>query len=117
MIKELASRPREQHHAPSNDNDAELKRLAELLAMLQGDLQGLKNEVSAGFTQIQNDLDRKADRDELKDLEARFLDQINELVKTISKKFADKAQNKKEHQDMERQIRNLYDIIMSKGGQ
>lgn len=33
MVKELASRPRE-HHAPGNDNDAELKRLAELLAML-----------------------------------------------------------------------------------
>jgi|TARA_B110000285_G_C14816383_1_gene464392 hypothetical protein len=42
-------------------------------------------------------LEQKAHSGELKDLEARFLDQINELVKTISKKFADKAQNKKEH--------------------
>lgn len=58
----------------------------------------------------------RAHRDELKDLEARFMDQINDLVKVMTKKFADKAQNKKEHADMERQIRNLYDIIMAKGG-
>lgn len=114
MIKELSSRERGPA-VVSNDNDDELKRLAELLAMLQNELNGLKNEVVGGFAQIQSELDRKADREELKDLEARFLDQINELVKTISKRFADKAQNKKEHQDMERQIRNLYDIIMSKG--
>lgn len=44
------------------------------------------------------------------------MDQINDLVKVMTKKFADKAQNKKEHADMERQIRNLYDIIMAKGG-
>jgi hypothetical protein len=44
------------------------------------------------------------------------MDQINDLVKVMSKKFADKAQNKKDHTDMERQIRNLYDIMMSKGG-
>lgn len=70
-----------------------------------------------GFSELANALERKADRDELKDLERRFMDQINDLVNVLSKKFADKAQNKKEHQDMERQIRNLYDIIMSKGGQ
>lgn len=44
------------------------------------------------------------------------MDQMNDLVKVMTKKFADKAQNKKEHADMERQIRNLYDIIMAKGG-
>lgn len=34
-----------------NDLDAEeLKRLADLLAMLQNELNGLKNEVSNGFT-------------------------------------------------------------------
>jgi len=101
MIEELSSRERGPA-VVSNDNDDELKRLAELLAMLQNELNGLKNEVVGGFAQIQSELDRKADREELKDLEARFLDQINELVKTISKRFADKAQNKKEHQDMER---------------
>jgi len=54
------------------------------------------------FADLINALERKADRDELKDLERRFMDQINDLVNVLSKKFADKAQNKKEHQDMER---------------
>lgn len=80
-------------------------------------MNNLKVEIQNGFSDLAAALDLKADRVELKDLEARFMDQINDLVKVMSKKFADKAQNKKEHQDMERQIRNLYDIMMSKGGQ
>jgi hypothetical protein len=39
---------------------------------------------------------------------------INELIKSMGRKFADKQSNKKEHADMERQIRNLYDIIAAK---
>jgi hypothetical protein len=43
MFKELASRG--PTHAPVADNDDELKRIAALLAMLQNDLNGFKNEV------------------------------------------------------------------------
>ena len=72
--------------------------------------------MATGFSDFATALERKSDIDQLKDLEGRFMDQINDLVKVMAKKFADKAQNKKDHQDMERQIRNVYDIIMSKGG-
>lgn len=44
-----------------------------------------------GFAELARELERKADRDELKDLERRFMDQINDLVNVLSKKFADKA--------------------------
>lgn len=74
MVKELANRGPQRAAPEGNDNDEELKRLAELLAMLQNDLQGLQNKVDNGFAQIQDALNGKADRDELKDLEARFLD-------------------------------------------
>jgi len=86
----------------ASNNDDELKRLAELLSMLQNDVNNLKAEMQNSFADLINALERKADRDELKDLERRFMDQINDLVNVLSKKFADKAQNKKEHQDMER---------------
>jgi hypothetical protein len=86
------------------------------LAALQNEFNNLNIQVNDGFQQLQGDIDTRAHRDELKDLESRFMDQMNDLVKVMTKKFADKAQNKKEHADMERQIRNLYDIIMAKGG-
>jgi len=85
-----------------NNYDDELKRLAGLLSMLQNDANNMKAEIANNFNQLVNALEGKADREELKDLERRFMDQINDLVNVLSKKFADKAQNKKEHQDMER---------------
>ena len=48
-------------------------------------------------------------------MDAKFMDQINDLVQVMSRKFADNNKNKQDHQDMEKQIRSLYDIIMSKG--
>lgn len=75
----------------ANNNDDELKRLAELLSMLQNDVNNLKAEMQNSFADLINALERKADRDELKDLERRFMDQINDLVNVLSKKFADKA--------------------------
>ena len=56
----------------------------------------------------------KSSREELAKIEVNFNEQINELIKGMGRKFADKQQNKKEHADMERQIRNLYDIITAK---
>jgi hypothetical protein len=44
MFKELASRG-PKHDTPVADNDDELKRIAALLAMLQNDLNGFKNDV------------------------------------------------------------------------
>ena len=60
-----------------------------------------------GFSTIGGALSGKADLDFLKA-------QINDLVRAMAKKFAEKVQNKKEHQEMEKQIRNLYDLMMSK---
>lgn len=42
------------------------------------------------------------------------MDQINELVKVMAKRFADKVQNKKEHDELSKQIRNLYDLLMNR---
>jgi chromosome segregation ATPase len=41
------------------------------------------------------------------------LDRINELLEQLSKKFADKKDTKKALKLLEKQIKNLYDLIMS----
>jgi hypothetical protein len=60
-------------------------------------------------------MDKKVNVDEITDMDAKFMDQINDLVQVMSKKFADKQKTTQDQQDMEKQIRSLFDIIMSRG--
>jgi len=59
---------------------------------------------------------KKADRSELAELERQIMDRLNEIVEALSKQFADKAETKKALKLLERQLKNLYELIMSKQG-
>lgn len=43
-------------------------------------------------------------------------ERLNEIVKAMTKQFADKAETKKALKIHERQLKNLYQLMMSKGG-
>lgn len=45
-----------------------------------------------------------------------MLDRLNELVKALTKQFADKKDSQKALKLLERNLRNMYDLFMSKGG-
>ena len=65
---------------------------------------------------MQDGLNRKADYEALNNLERTMLDKLSELVKAFTKQFADKNDTKKALKLMERQLKNLYDLVMSKSG-
>lgn len=44
------------------------------------------------------------------------MDRMNEFIKALTKQFADKNDTKKALKLLERQIKNLYDLIMSRAG-
>lgn len=44
------------------------------------------------------------------------MDRLSELIKALTKQFADKNETKKALKLLERQLKNLYDLFMSKGG-
>lgn len=50
---------------------------------------------------------------ELADLEARLLDKINELLAALQNQFADKDQTRKKIFNLEKNCKNLYDLLMS----
>jgi len=56
----------------------------------------------------------KADKSDLEELE-KLINRINEIIDSLSKSFADKVETKKALKLLERQIKNLYDLFMSKG--
>jgi len=64
---------------------------------------------------FQDELNNKADKTALEELENAIMMRINDIVAALTKQFADKAQNAKEHKLLERQLKNLYDLMMSKG--
>lgn len=49
-------------------------------------------------------------------MEKTILDKLSELVKAFTKQFADKNDTKKALKLMERQLKNLYDLVMSRSG-
>lgn len=66
--------------------------------------------------EMQDNLNQKADAAALNELEKLLQDRLNEIVKALTKQFADKAETKKALKLHERQLKNLYSLMMSKGG-
>jgi hypothetical protein len=65
---------------------------------------------------MQDSLNRKADFDALNNLEKMLMARLDEIVKALSKQFADKNDTKKALKLLERQLKNLYDLFMTRGG-
>jgi hypothetical protein len=59
-------------------------------------------------------LDLKADKTDLVDLEKTIMERLNDIVNALTKQFADKADTKKALKLLEKQIKNLYDLITSR---
>ena len=55
----------------------------------------------------------KAESNALNDLEAKVLTKLNEIVEILYKKFADKSDTKQNFKILERQIKNLFELIMN----
>ena len=73
----------------------------------------LRNEMQKGFQSVQDQLNTKATYDDLDALEKKIMDKIAALLQALANKFADKAEVKKALKALEKQIKNLYDLIMN----
>lgn len=94
-----------------------LRELMAKLNDLAADLDSLKKEFAKWIKDMQDQLNGKADIDALNNLEKMLLERINDIVKALTKQLADKNDTKKALKILERQLKNLYDIFMSKGGE
>ena len=61
---------------------------------------------------MQNELEKKADLAAL-DYLRESIEKLNELVNDFVNQFADKTQNDREHKLLQKQLKALYDLIMS----
>ena len=85
------------------------------LDAIENELMNFKSEFSRWVKDCQDTLNQKADIDTVKALEQSLLDRLNEIVKALSKQFADKNDTRKALKLLEKNLKNMYDLFMSKG--
>ena len=73
----------------------------------------LRNEFAKWMKEMQDSLNQKAD---FATMDKALQDRLSDIVKALTKQFADKADTRKALKIHEKQFQNLYNLIMSKGG-
>lgn len=96
-------------------DEARFAALVERVDKLEAELAALKDMFSQWQKNFQDDLNTKADKTALADLENTIMMRLNDIVAALTKQFADKAETKKALKLLERQVKNLYDLFMSQG--
>ena len=99
---------------PAHD-DRLLQELMTRIAGLEEEVDRLKRQFGENFKLLQDGLNLKLDRSELEAFEQTIMLRINDIVAALTNRFADKAETKKALKLLERQLKNLYDLFMSKG--
>jgi hypothetical protein len=65
---------------------------------------------------MQDQLNQKTDIETVKALENSLLERLNEIVKALSKQFADRNDTRKALKLLEKNLKNMYDLFINKGG-
>lgn len=86
------------------------------MSTLEVDVHDLRDQFAKWYKQIQDELNMKADRADLEEHEKVLENRLNDIITELAKRFADKSETKKALKLLERQLKNLYDLFMSKGG-
>jgi predicted DNA-binding protein YlxM (UPF0122 family) len=73
----------------------------------------LRDQFALWMKKIQDQVNMKADRSALLELEKLTMIRLNDLKNEMYDKFADKIETKKALKTLERQLKNLYDLYMS----
>ena len=79
---------------------------------LEDALNHLRDEFARWMKEMQDALNQKAD---FAQMDKALQDRLSDIVKALTKQFADKADTRKALKIHEKQFQNLYNLIMSKG--
>lgn len=80
---------------------------------LEMQLAHLRDEFAKWMKETMDSLNQKADFNQM---DKALQDRLSDIVKALTKQFADKGDTRKALKIHEKQFQNLYNLIMSKGG-
>lgn len=98
--------------APTVD-EGRIDALEKNLSQLDKDFKKFNNEIIKEIKNHQDQINGKADYSQLDELRDHLLSKIDELLRGF-KQFADKNETKKALKNLEKQLKNLYDLVMSR---
>ena len=108
--------PQHRPQATSAIDEAGVRELQDRLLNVENELNALKNDYTQWSNMLQESLKLKADIDTVKTLGANLEDKIDEVIKALSKQFADKNDTRKALKLLEKNLKHMYDLFMNKGG-
>lgn len=110
---QTVSMPQAPVQSGSNIEESRIKAIEDKLKSLEHDLKGFNNEIVKEIKNHQDQINGKADYSQLDELRDSLLSKIDDLLRGF-KQFADKNETKKALKNLEKQLKNLYDLVMSK---
>jgi len=84
---------------------------------LQNELNKLKHLFDDRFNQMMKLIEKKADKEDLDALERRLMEKLNDLIRGMIDRFADKKDTNKRLSALEKQIKTLFDLLMNQESQ
>lgn len=96
-----------------NMDEGRMRALEDRVAALENALDQLKNDISRWIKDLTDMINSKPDFDKLEQL---IQDRFNEIVKALTKQFADKGEMRKVLKMHEKQIQNIYNVVMTRCG-
>lgn len=97
----------------SGVDSAKIDSIEKRLDNLEDDFGRFNNEIVKEIKNHQDQINGKADYSQLEELKDFLLGKIDDLMRGL-KGFADKSDTKKALKNLEKQLKNLYDLVMSK---
>ncbi|CDW76993.1 UNKNOWN [Stylonychia lemnae] len=101
-------------HGGSSALEKAMKDLESQLRILRADVNKLTDETGNNFKNHQDQINKKADKQDLDDLEARIMDKINEMIKKLLASFADRADTLKRLAALEKNVKSLFELLMAR---
>lgn len=83
------------------------------ITALEDALENLRNQIASMFKDLQDQINAKPDFDQI---EKMIHDRLAEIVKALTKQFADKGDVRKNLKMLEKQLQNLYNVVMNRVG-
>lgn len=91
-----------------------LKNAENNIKTLVRDIDQIKQDLSKKVEEIMKSIYFKCDKVDVNSLETKILDNLDDLVQSMYKKFSDKNETKENLIILDRQIKNLFDLLLNK---
>lgn len=102
-----------QQNMPTGVDESRVEKLEKDLSRLHDDFKGLNNEIIKEIKNHQDQINGKVDYGQLEEVKDDLLGRIEDLMRGL-KQFADRSETKKALKNLEKQLKNLYDLVMSR---